>query len=114
MRTSMLSNGLMVIMTKLDAIVILIRSGIHNDNLAAWCRHRTKKEAKAIAHGLINDVVQEKVYYAKLAMAQWAWCVCVCVQRDSQQSANIRNGKRGYRATAHVAKWSPQPRMVDT
>ncbi len=41
-----------------------------SDLLDFLCDHRTKGEVKAVAQGLINDVDQDVVYYAKLALAQ--------------------------------------------
>jgi hypothetical protein len=40
------------------------------DFLEFLYNHRTKGEVKAVAQGLGNDVTQDAVYYANLAMAQ--------------------------------------------
>ncbi len=46
------------------------------------CSHKTKETVKAVAQGLINDVDQDVVYYAKLALALRWMC---CVQHDLRQ-----------------------------
>ncbi len=62
-----------------------------SDFLEFRCDYRTQGDVKAVAQELINDVNQDVLYYAKLALAQWAWRVlwCVsflCVQHGLQQN----------------------------
>ncbi len=104
------------------------RSSMHRmiSVIMIWCDIRTDVtgfviviigpygEVKAVAQVLINDVDQDVVYYAKLALVQWSWSV-LCATWFATNSRH-RNGKweRRHCATAHGAKWSPPTQVACT